>query len=245
MAHGLRILALVVVFVGRTLVVLGLARMVADSLGDHPVLRALGIDGRTLFLRLSLPSAVAVGLGLLGGLGLSVLLSPLALTGLARRAEVDPVVAADGTVLLVGGLVIAGLLIASVAAVGLVALHRERSSAGVSGRPSGIGARAAGLGAPVAAVTGLRLAFERGRGRRVTPVMAAAVVSALGGLGVMTTVVFGSSLQHAVTTPTVYGWGAEGVLSDDSPSGEFSDALAPAPWRRSRPTRRSRTSPRS
>ena len=227
MAHGLRILALVIAFVGGTVVVLGLARTAADSLGDHPVLRALGVDGRTLFLRLSLPSALAVGLGLLGGLGLSVLLSPLALTGLARRAEVDPGVAADGTVLLVGGLVIAGLLIASVAAVGLVALHRERSSAGASGRPSGIATRAAGLGAPVAAVTGLRLAFERGRGRRATPVMAAAVASALGGLGVMTTVVFGSSLQHAVTTPAVYGWGAEGVLSDDSPSGEFSDALAP------------------
>jgi hypothetical protein len=30
----------------------------------------------------------------------------------------------------------------------------------------------------------------------------------------MTTVVFGASLDHAVTTPAVYGWGADGVLSD-------------------------------
>jgi hypothetical protein len=217
MADGLRILALVTACVGGTVVVLGLARAASDSLRDHPVLRALGVDGGTLFLRLSLPSALATGLGLLAGLGLSVLVSPLAVTGLARRAEVDPGVSVDGPVTAVGGLVIAVLLTASIAVVGLVTLHRERFSAGDPGQPSSIATRAAGLGAPVAAVTGLRLAFERGRGRRATPVTAAAVASALGGLGVMTTVVFGSSLQHAVTTPAVYGWGADGVLSDESP----------------------------
>jgi len=222
MAQGLRILALVMAFVGGTVVILGLARAASDSLGDHPVLRALGVDRGTLFLRLGLPSALAAGLGLLAGLGLCVILSPLAVTGLARRAEVDPGVSVDGPVLVAGGLVIAILLTASIAAVGLVALHRERSSTGDSGRPSSIATRAAGFGAPVAAVTGLRLAFERGRGRRATPVAAAAVASALGGLGVMTTVVFGSSLHHAVSTPSVYGWGAEGVLSD-----EASDLLSP------------------
>ena len=108
-------------------------------------------------------------------------------------------------------------------------LRRERSvERHDAGRPSAIAARAAGLGRRSPRSPGLRLAFERGRGPRATPVAAAAVAAALGGLGVMATVVFGSSLQHAVTTPPVYGWGC-GRRPRRDDGRRASSAMTPTP----------------
>jgi hypothetical protein len=213
MAVGLRIVALVLALVGGTAIVVSLLRDATERIGEHSALRALGVDRGGLLGHLSLAVGLAVAAGAVMGGGLSVVLTPRVLWGLARRAEGNPSVHLDAPVLMGGTLTaMAGLLVV-VLLVAWATERREHRQRLDGGRPSSVAAQAAALGAPLSVVAGLRLAFERGRGRRATPVTAAAVAAGLGGLGVVAALVFSSSLQHAVTTPGVYGWAFAGVLS--------------------------------
>ena len=212
MATGLRVVALIVALAGGIVLAQALARAATDRLGDHEGIRALGATRSELLLQLSLPSALAAGVGIAAGGALSVAASPFVLWGLARRAEPDPGVRVDLPVLAIGILGATVLLAVAIGLVARVALQRDQQASTSAARTSAVASRAAGLGASVSAVTGLRLALERGRGDRTTPVATAAVAAALGGIGVMATVVFASSLHHAVTTPSVYGWALDGVL---------------------------------
>ena len=212
MATGLRVVALIVALAGGIVLAQALARAATDRLGDHEGIRALGATRSELLLQLSLPSALAAGVGIAAGGALSVAASPFVLWGLARRAEPDPGVRVDLPVLAIGILGATVLLAVAIGLVARVALQRDQQASTGAARTSAVASRAAGLGASVSAVTGLRLALERGRGDRTTPVATAALAAALGGIGVMATVVFASSLHHAVTTPSVYGWALDGVL---------------------------------
>jgi ABC-type lipoprotein release transport system permease subunit len=212
MATGLRIVALVLALVGGTAIALSLVRDTTDRLAEQSSLRAFGFEGRGLLVHLGLASAVAALVGVVLGGALSTLLAPRVIWGLARRAEVRPELRLDQPVLVVGMVVAATVLLLLVAVVATVTLRRERRELLEGGRPSSVATRAARLGAPISVVAGLRLAFERGRGARTIPVTAAAVAAGLGGLGVVSALVFSSSLQHAVTTPGMYGWDFDVVL---------------------------------
>ncbi len=212
MATGLRVVALIVALAGGIVLAQALARAAGDRLGEHEGMRALGASRSVLLLHLSLPSLLAAGVGIIVGGALSVALSPFELWGLARRAELEPGVRIDLPVLTFGMAGAAIVLVLAIALVAAMALRRDGGMSRSAARTSAVASRAAGLGAPVPAVTGLRLALERGRGDRTTPVTTAAMAAALGGIGVMATVVFASSLHHAVTTPSVYGWAVDGVL---------------------------------
>lgn len=213
MANGLRTMALVTALVGAVAVVQALARGATDRSADHPELRALGIGRSTLLSRLSIPSAAAAAVGIVAGCAASIPASALLPIGVARRAEPDPGIAVDGAVLAGGAGGAALLLAAAIVGVAVSALHRERQAIHRSARPSALATRMAGVGAPVSVVSGLRLALDPGRGLRATPVRAAMGATALGAVGVLATVVFGSSLHHAVVTPAVYGWGWDAALA--------------------------------
>lgn len=213
MANGLRIMALVTALVGAVAVVQALARGAADRSEDHAELRALGIGRSTLLSRLSIPSAAAAAVGIVAGCAASIPASAPLPTGVARRAEPDPGIAVDGAVLAGGAGGAALLLAAAIVGVAVVALHRERQAIHRSTRPSAIASRMAGLDAPVPVVSGLPMALDPGRGVRATPVRAAMGATKLGAIGVLATVVFGSSLHHAVVTPAVYGWGWDAALA--------------------------------
>lgn len=222
MATGLGVVAIIVLLVGAVVLTQTLARAATDRLGDHEGIRALGAPRPVLLLQLCLPSALAAGLGVILGGALSVALSPVVLWGLARRAEPDPGVRIDLPVLVLGMLGAAALLTLTLALVTGLVLRRDRQTGGVP-RTSAAAASAAGLGAPVPVVSGLRLALERGRGSRTTPVAGAAVAAAISGIGVMATVVFASSLHHAVTTPAVFGWANDGVMVGNENGDDLSD----------------------
>lgn len=215
MANGLRILAGVIALVGGTAVVLTVAREVVGRMSDHAVLSAMGLTRRGLLAYVGLAPAVAVTAGTLVGGTLSAALAPASQWGIARRAQVGSAASVDLGVIVVGTMVALVVLLATILAVATIALRRERRPGREWGRPSSVAARAAGLGAPLSIVTGLRLAFDRGRGARTTPIAAAAAAAALGGLGVVASMVFSSSLDHAVATPAMWGWDMDAILSRD------------------------------
>jgi hypothetical protein len=221
MATGLRVVALILAIAGAVVVVQSLARAATDRLRGQEGLRALGATRSTRLLQLGLPSLLAVGVGVgVGGI-LSVALSPFVLWGLARRAEPDPGLRIDAAVLGVGMLAAFVLLCIAIAGVTWAAIRRDALRHSSVVRTSTTARRAASLGGSVPVVTGLRLALERGRGARTTPVVAAAVAAALGGMGVMATIVFAGSLHHATTTPSVYGWDFDGVLMGSDNGDDF------------------------
>jgi hypothetical protein len=193
--------------------------LVGQSLGrqvflesvDYPTLRAVGMTrGQLVAVALVRAAIIGVG-GAAVATAVAVVLSPLAPIGLARRAELDPGVSADWAVLAPGGLAVAVLV---AACAGVAAWRASRSplgSVGVvepvpAGRPSRVAGALASAGLPPTAVTGARLALERGRGRTAVPVRtaiagAAAAVCVLAAAGV-----FGASLARLVGTPAAYGW---------------------------------------
>lgn len=207
LSNGLHLTALVIALTGFVTLLQAMARSAADRAADHDALRSVGVTRTQLVLRLGIPALGAAVVGVILGALVSVAASPLLSIGLARRAEIERSVHVDGALIVVGTLITLVLFGAAVVGTSLLALRRERASATRSSRVSGAASWAAGIGAPVPVVAGLRLALDAGRGRRATPVRAAAGAVTLGAIGVVATVVFGSSLHHAVTTPSVYGWG--------------------------------------
>lgn len=152
---------------------------------------------------------------LLGGAGVVVAVVAAALSGAfpigpALVAEPDPGLALDGRVLVPGVV----LMVAVFLGVGCAAVIRSLPRMGTpltgpvrsgAARPSRLARLFAESGAPPAAVVGVRMAVERGRGRTAVPVVGAIVATslALGALAAAAT--FGVNLQRLVTTPSLYG----------------------------------------
>jgi hypothetical protein len=72
-------------------------------------------------------------------------------------------------------------------------------------QPSRIVSLLVGAGAPPSALIGVRHALERGRGRNAVPVGSALFGSVLAVAALCATAVFGASLTHLTSTPTLYG----------------------------------------
>src|SRR5205807_4825519 len=158
------------------------------------------------FLAAAGPAAPAAVIGCIGAVAVAIAASPLLPVGLARRTEPHLGVHVDTLALLAG----AGLLLlATLAAVAWPAwrLSRQRSvgaAPSTSARPS-IANRLARTGTPSLAV-GVGMATRRGRGPSEVAVRTALVGILLGVIGVAATVVFSSSLQRLLDTPSRYGW---------------------------------------
>lgn len=177
----------------------------------HRSLAGLGTDQRTLSslgippgARRAVPVLVSAGVGALGvlaGIVLAVVLSPVAPIGPAHGVEPDPGLAVDGAVLLIGAVV------AMVAAVGLgamVALRLDRTPVDRRAEDVGFIGRIR-LGASPATAAGIRLATgELGASRSAAR---STVVGATVGVGaVLTVLVVGAGLTRVVDDPARYGW---------------------------------------
>jgi len=152
---------------------------------------------RTLF--------VAV-VGTAGGILLAFLLSPLTVVGEVRLADTSTGFVFDAPVLLLGGLA----AIVAVFVLGIWPAIRTAASTRPSGtdptlRPSRIVSVLVGIGAPPSALIGVRHALERGRGRNAIPVGSALLGAILAVTALCATAVFGASLTHLTSTPTLYG----------------------------------------
>jgi len=183
-----------------------LARQATFESDTVAALSALGVSRRHLIME-GMARTLAVGVvGVIGGVVLAYLLSPFTPVGEARLADPNPGFSFDALILLVG----ASVAILVVLALGLwpairaARIRRTEDSVRVT-RPSRTVALLTGVGASPSALIGVRHALERGRGRNAVPVGSALLGSILAVTALCATVVFGGSLTHLTTTPSLYG----------------------------------------
>ncbi len=204
-AVGWWILAALSAVVGLVVVAQALARQSLVESETHDVLRALGLGRREMVL-VGVARTLTIGvIGVVGGVALSFLLSPLAPVGEARLAEPSRGLNFDPLVAVIG--VLGALFLLS--GLGLLSdLRTTRTkSPGTTrvARPSRLVGSLAGAGAPPSLLIGVRRAVERGAGRDAVPVGAAMLGSILAVTALCATSVFGASLTHLTTTPALYG----------------------------------------
>jgi hypothetical protein len=171
------------------------------------------------------------GIGLVGAAvaaGVGILLSPLTPTGLARVAEPHPGLAVDAIAVAAGAAAIAVLVVLAGAIPVWRAARARGTGLGVldagERRPSALAELLARLGRAPSAVTGVRMAFEPGRGRTAVPVRTTMLGTTLGLFALAGAVSFGASLQHLTATPALSGWNWDALvgvdLNGEAPSAE-------------------------
>jgi hypothetical protein len=218
-AVGWWVLAALSALVGMVVVAQALTRQSVVESETHGVLRALGVTRHQMIVLGSARTLVIGTIGIVGGVALSFLLSPLTPVGEARLVEssrgfaFDPLVVVAGVpaalVLLVG----LGLL-ADLRTVRSGAFRKTRPA-----RPSRVVERLADAGAHPSVLIGVRRALERGVGRDAIPVGSAMLGSILAVAALCATAVFGASLNHLTSNPTLYGQPFDLVLdSNGSPT---------------------------
>jgi ABC-type lipoprotein release transport system permease subunit len=205
-AVGWWILSGLAALAGILVVAQALTRRAAIEAGDTAILSALGAGRRQLVAVGMATTLVIAVAGVVGGVALAFLLSPLAPLGEARLADPSPGFAFDGLVLLPGALaaVIVVLALGLWPAVRAARPSHPAAAAWVA-RSSRIVAMLAGAGAPPSALIGVRHALEQGRGRSAVPAGSALLGSVLAVTALCATAVFGASLTHLIRTPALYG----------------------------------------
>ena len=204
LTSALVVFALVAGAAGAVLVAQTVSRQIGSAAESSPVLRSLGLTRWSRTLALSVPAVGASVVGVVIGVGLAVVASPLLPIGLARRAEIHPGVWVDPLALGIGALV---ALLAVVAWTVRSAWLSQRGPLGRAARlrPSATGDLLARWGAGLQVVTGTRFAFESG-GRLSIPVRSALVGAAIAIAGVTAAGVVVVSLDSLVAAPTRWGW---------------------------------------
>ncbi len=226
--EALALLVFGIIVVLAMLVVVGqsLARQVYATASDFPALRALGAAPRQLAAAALAPGALVAVAGMALAVPAAYGLSVFTPIGLARRAEISPGFAFDAATLL-GGAAVLALLLAGRAALSAPRAVRARARGTAPVRPGmRLAGRLTGRGMSPAAVSGIRLAFEPGRGRAAVPVRPAIVGMAAALAAVLAALVFGSSVSHVVGDPAVAGWDWD-VAVGNPHSGDVSAQAVP------------------
>lgn len=204
-AVALALFALVLAVTGILIVGQAAARLMLAAGQDSRTLAALGMTRGQLLAASLVEVGLAAAAGAVIAVAVAVAASPLMPIGPARLAEPDPGVSANTAVLAAGFAAIVALLLARVAWPAWRQASALPSAEQVQGRRSRAGEWLARSGAPVTAVTGVRLAFDPGRGRTAVPVRAALLGTALAVAAVAAAATFGANLLHLVNTPRLYG----------------------------------------
>ena len=226
--EALALLVFAIIVALALLVVVGqsLARQTYAAAGDFPALRSLGATPRQLTAVALAPGALVAVAGMALAIPAAYLLSWFTPIGLARRAEISPGFEFDAAALL-GGAAVLALLLAARAAVAAPRAARTGARAATADRPrAGLAGRLAGRGLSPAAVSGIQLAFEPGRGRSAVPVRAAIAGMAAALAAVLAALVFGSSVSHVIGDPAVAGWNWD-VAVGNPHSGDISAQAVP------------------
>jgi FtsX-like permease family len=204
-AVGWWILAALSGLVGLVILAQALVRQSLVESETHSALRALGL-ARPQMIVLGVARTFTIGIvGVVGGVVLSFLLSPLTPIGEARLAESSRGFAFDPLVAAIGVLSALVLLLG----IGLLSDFRttrtESSGNTRLVRPSRVVGSLASAGAPPSVLIGVRRAVERAAGRNSVPVGSAMLGSILAVTALCATSIFGASLTKLITTPTLYG----------------------------------------
>jgi ABC-type lipoprotein release transport system permease subunit len=215
-ALALWLLAGIAGLVVALIVAQGVARTVFLESDDAGVLSALGLTRSQLFGSSILRASVTGAVGALIGCGISVLLSPLAPIGIARRAEPAPGFALDFVVLGIGACAVIALACLSAAIPAWRSARDALRSPSSDARPSAATEALARAGLGASGVLGLRFALERGRGRTAVPVFSTIFGLAVALLTLTATIVFASSMNRLTHEPRLYGVTWDMTIGDDS-----------------------------
>ena len=198
-----------------------LARQVVTDAEDNRTLAALGLGRRELLaVAMARATVIAVG-GAIVALVLPVALSPLTPIGMARRAEIHPGLSVNVAVLGLGFLAVIALTEARAL---LPAWRRAGARSNESldeaaVRPGPLTTAVAGSGLGPAAVAGVGMSFERGRGFAFRTALLGTLVAVA---GVVAAVTFGVSLHHLVDSPRQQGWNWDVVVGNPNTADPFS-----------------------
>ena len=190
-----------------------LARQVAADAGENRTLAALGLGPRQLALVPLARGGVVALAGAALAVSIAVALSPLTPIGLARRAEIHPGISINATVLAVGfvGVAALALLRAVIPARRAARTLPEEGLERAPARPGPLSAAVAGSGLGPAAVAGVGMSFERGRGAGFRTAFLGALLAVA---SLIASVTFGVSLHHLVDTPRQQGWNWDVVVGN-------------------------------
>jgi hypothetical protein len=219
-AIGWWLLAPLAALVGLAIIGQALGRQSIAESEDFPTMVALGIERRQLVVLGTLRNLVVGLVGALGAVVVATLVSPIAPLGEARIAESSTGIRFDPPVLLFGALATA----IGVIALGLwPAIRAARASRSrdriIEVAPSKVAGRLWAVGAPPSVVIGVRNALERRSGGASVPVGSAMLATVLAVIALCGTAVFGASLTHLTTTPTLYGDPFQLNISDPNSGG--------------------------
>ena len=201
-----------------TLILVALLRVVSNHRTEQAQWWVLGAVRQERALGVGAGLAGAVVVGSLLAVVVAWLLSPLGPVGAARVAEPAPGLRFDGRLLLGSALV---LLVVTLAVVAIVAWRATRISPRRTFRPSRLVDRAASFGLPNTMVVGLRNTMAGPE----------AVVAALVAIAVGATVLtFTSGVQRFTSTPALFGWNWDSIISWNAP--EDASATTLTKWAR-------------
>ena len=185
-----------------------LSRQAFFESSDHPVLRALGMTRPERFGTGIVRTTVIALLATVVALVVAIALSPLWPIGLARVAEPSPGVEVNVAVIGIGLLaVFLGVLLT-----GALTTWRwtrpssQRQHRATATHRSLVARLFGGALRPLPVVIGTRQALDGGRGRTAVPVRTTVMAAALAVATLTTALTFGSSLDHLLGTPRLYGW---------------------------------------
>jgi hypothetical protein len=224
-AASLAVLAAMTAFAGLAVIGQLLVRHASVESTDERLLAALGMGrGRRIALGLLRAATVALVAALVS-VALAIALSPVMPIGLARLIEPDRGFAFDTKALAFGAL---GTFV-FVIAVSVVPVWRIARVSRRDGTRAGLGTRArianiaAQVGFPPTAVSGARLALERGAGATAVPVVSSFAGLTIAVAAVVGALTFGAGLTNLRSTPRLVGWNWDLVLTypqtDDNLSG--------------------------
>jgi ABC-type lipoprotein release transport system permease subunit len=205
-AVGWWILAALTALVGLIVLVQAQSRQASIEEDTYGTLRILGVSRRQLFL-VGMVRTAAIGVvGVVGGVLVAYGLSSLTPVGEARLAEPTNGFSFDTWALLIGGTLLFAVFVVLGARPAVTAARAARTGGHYRmPRPS----RTVGLlteaGASPSALIGVRRAVQRGSGRPNVPIGSALLGSILAVSALCATAVFGSSLTHLISTPSLYG----------------------------------------
>jgi ABC-type lipoprotein release transport system permease subunit len=210
---GLYVAAAVAAVVGLVGLGIALSREIALVDGDQQTLRALGMRPRARVLAAAAIGAPVAAVGAILALVGAVLMSPLFPIGVGALAEPDPGLDVDAFALALGAI---GVLVAVVVVAVLAAARLARGGSSARGRrrPARAAAMMSDLGAPPPVSVGVQFALDQGRARPALPVRSSLVGATFGILVIVGVLVFSSSLDHLVSTPSAYGWNWDTTAGD-------------------------------
>ena len=199
-----------------------IARQLRLGTDEAATMRALGADPAMNAADGLLGVIGAIAIGALLAAVVATLLSPLAPLGPVRPYYPTPGISFDWTVL-GGGVAVLGLVLVG-ASIALAYRYSPRRVAERSERAAENSSRlvsAVSAGLPTPALVGLRFAVEPGRGAEPVPVRSVILGSVIALVVVMSTVVFGASLNSLVSHPSLYGWNWSYELDSEFGSGNI------------------------